>query len=130
MKLLRTFTLSIVLWFAATALFIPLSAQAGLFDPAKEEACKGATAGGGTCNTEEAATTVETTIQKIVDLVSVIIGIVAVVMIMISGFRYITSGGDSNTVSSAKNGLIFAIVGLIIVVMAQIIVRFVIQQTT
>lgn len=65
--------------------------------------------------------------QRIVNILSIIVGIVAVIMIIFGGFRYITSGGDSGNVSSAKNTLIYAIVGLIIVALAQVIVHFVIQ---
>ncbi len=51
-------------------------------------------------------------------------------MIIYGGFRYITSGGDSGRVGNAKNVLIYAVVGLIIVALAQIIVRFVLTQTS
>jgi hypothetical protein len=54
---------------------------------------------------------------------------VAVIMIIYGGFRYITSGGDSNRVGSAKNTLIYAIIGLIIVALAQLIVHFVLSTT-
>ena len=67
---------------------------------------------------------------KVVNIFSVIVGIVAVIMIIYGGFKYITSGGDSGNVSSAKNTLIYAIIGLIIVALAQIIVHFVINTTT
>jgi predicted permease len=66
---------------------------------------------------------------KIVNIFSIIVGIVAVIMIIYGGFRYITSGGDSNRVGSAKNTLIYAIIGLIIVALAQIIVRYVLNTT-
>lgn len=72
---------------------------------------------------------IEKTIQNIVDLISVIVGIIAVFMIIIGGLRYITSGGDSGKVSSAKNTIIYAIVGLIVVALAQVIVRFVISNS-
>ena len=68
--------------------------------------------------------------QKIVNIFSIIVGIVAVIMIIYGGFKYITSGGDSNNVSSAKNTLIYAIIGLIIVALAQIIVHYVINTAT
>ncbi len=48
-------------------------------------------------------------------------------MIIINGLRFITSGGDSNAVSSAKKGILYAIVGLVIVALAQFIVRFVLN---
>ncbi len=61
---------------------------------------------------------------------SIIVGIVAVIMIIIGGFRYITSSGNPDKVSGAKNTLIYAIVGLIIVALAQFIVRFVLSKST
>ena len=48
-------------------------------------------------------------------------------MIVYSGYNYITSGGDSGKVSSAKTTLIYALVGLLIAALAQIIVHFVIN---
>jgi hypothetical protein len=50
-------------------------------------------------------------------------------MIVLSGFKYITSGGDANKVSSAKSSLVYAIIGLVIVVLAQVIVHFVIIRS-
>lgn len=67
--------------------------------------------------------------RQIVDIFSVIVGIIAIIMIIFGGFKYITSGGDSGSVSGAKNTLIYAIVGLIIVALAQFIVRFVLNTT-
>src|SRR6185312_3712079 len=67
---------------------------------------------------------------KIVDIFSIVVGAVAIIMIIYGGFRYITSGGDSNRVGSAKNTLIYAIVGLIIVALAQVIVHFVLNTSS
>jgi hypothetical protein len=67
--------------------------------------------------------------KKITNLFSLIVGAIAIIMIIYGGFRYITSGGDSGKVGSAKNTLIYAIIGLIIVALAQLIVRFVLTQT-
>lgn len=60
---------------------------------------------------------------------SIIVGAISILMIIYGGFRYITSGGDSSRVGSAKNTLIYAIVGLIIVALAQVIVNFVLTQS-
>ena len=68
-------------------------------------------------------------ITDIVNIFSVIVGIVSVIMIIYGGFRYVTSGGDSGNVSSAKNTIIYAIIGLVVVALAQFIVRFVLTQT-
>lgn len=68
--------------------------------------------------------------RRIVDVFSIIVGVVAVIFIIYGGFRYITSGGDSGSVSSAKNTLIYAIIGLIIVALAQFIVRVVLNTAS
>ncbi|HET7672946.1 MAG TPA: pilin [Candidatus Saccharimonadales bacterium] len=69
-------------------------------------------------------------IATIVNLFSVVVGVVAVIMIIVGGFRYVTSGGDSGNVSSAKNTILYAIVGLVIVALAQFIVKFVLSKAT
>lgn len=71
---------------------------------------------------------IQTIATRVVDVFSVVVGIASVIMIIYSGFRYITSGGESGSVSSAKNTLIYAIVGLIIVVLAQLIVTYVLNS--
>lgn len=64
-----------------------------------------------------------------VNILSIVVGAIAVIMIIYAGFRYITSGGDSNGVTSAKNTLIYAIVGIVIVALAQLIVHWVLNTT-
>ena len=68
--------------------------------------------------------------QDIIDVLSLIVGIVSVIMIIIGGLRYITSGGDSQNVTNAKNTILYAIVGLVIVLFAQTIVRIVVSRFT
>jgi hypothetical protein len=69
-------------------------------------------------------------LTKVVNIISGIVGVIAVIMIIFGGFKYITSGGDSNNVSGAKNTIIYAIIGLVIVALAQIIVHFVLNQAS
>lgn len=61
---------------------------------------------------------------------SIVVGVIAVIMIIYGGFKYITSSGDSNKVSTAKNTLIYAIVGLVIVALAQLIVHYVLNTAS
>jgi hypothetical protein len=84
-----------------------------------------------TCNddTSVGGTDIARIANQVVNIFSIIVGAVAVIMIIYGGFRYITSGGDSNRVGSAKNTLIYAIIGLIIVALAQLIVHFVLSTT-
>lgn len=72
--------------------------------------------------------TITDTITKIVNFFSAIVGIVAVIMIIYGGFKYISSGGDSGNVTSAKNTIIYAVIGLVVVAMAQFIVQFVLGK--
>jgi len=60
----------------------------------------------------------------------VIVGIAAVIMIIVGGFRYITSGGNDASVTSAKNTILYAVIGLIVVALSQLIVRFVLGKLT
>ncbi len=68
-------------------------------------------------------------IRIVINLISLIVGVVSVIMIIIGGFKYITSGGDSGNVTSAKNTIMYALIGLVIVALAQLIVRFVLNRT-
>ncbi len=75
-------------------------------------------------------TDLQSILTRAVNIFSLIVGVIAVIMIIVGGLKYITSGGDSGNVSSAKNTIIYAIVGLIIVALAQFIVRFVLGTTS
>jgi len=94
------------------------------------EISKGAceAAGQQNCTPAQAAGSLNDTIASVINLLSVLVGVAAVIMIIIGGFRYITSAGDSNKVTSAKNTIIYAIIGLIIVALAQLIVHFVLNK--
>lgn len=83
----------------------------------------------GSCTDTKSTSDFNSIITKVVNIFTVVVGIVAVIMIIVGGFRYITSGGESNAVSGAKKTILFAIIGLIIVVLAQVIVRFVLNTT-
>lgn len=97
---------------------------------------------GSTLNLEESADTkcsktndkavdkANSLIQDIVNLLSIIVGIVAVIMIIYGGFRYVTSGGDSGNITTAKNVILYAIIGLVIAALAQVIVKFVLAKAT
>lgn len=79
----------------------------------------------GECNGEAGTNTINNIIKQVVNIFSLVVGVVAVIMIIVGGLKYITSGGDSSSVSSAKNTILYAIIGLVIVALAQFIVRFV-----
>lgn len=64
----------------------------------------------------------------IVNVLLFIIGAVSVIMIIFGGFRYVTSGGDSGGVTSAKNTILYAVVGLVVALLAYAIVNFVLTD--
>jgi len=68
-------------------------------------------------------TGLENVIKEIVDLLSLVVGIIAVIMVIVAGVKFVTSGGDSNAVASARGTLLYAIIGLIVVALAQTIVH-------
>lgn len=82
------------------------------------------------CSTSDATARINKIIHTVINLFSAIVGIVAVVMIIVGGLRYITSGGNDTSVTSAKNTLLYAVIGLIIVALAQVIVRFTLNKIT
>lgn len=87
--------------------------------------------GGATSSGCSATTTsLKDVVKKIIDIFSYVIGAVSVIMIIYGGFRYITSGGESGAVGSAKNTILYAVIGLIIVIFAQVIVNFVISNVS
>ena len=67
-------------------------------------------------------------IAAVVNFLSVVVGALSVIMIIVAGFKYVTSGGDSGKVTSAKNTIVYAVIGLIIVILAQAIVKFVLEK--
>ena|SRR5581483_1879866 len=67
-------------------------------------------------------------ITTIVNIFSAVVGIISVIMIIVGGFQYITSGGDTGKVGTAKTTIIYAIVGLIVVAFAQFLVQFVLNK--
>jgi beta-lactamase regulating signal transducer with metallopeptidase domain len=93
-------------------------------DSAQSEVQSGATAAGG----NSSSPSINSVIGTVINVLSAVVGVIAVIMIIVAGFKYVTSGGDSNSVSSAKSTLVYAVVGLIIVGLAQTIVRFVLDK--
>lgn len=86
--------------------------------------------GSADCQDPQAENKVNGIVTFIINIFSIIVAIIAVIMIIIGGVKYITSGGDSNNVTSAKNTILYAIIGLVIVALAQILVKFVLNKVS
>ena len=65
---------------------------------------------------------------SITNVLLFVIGAVAVIMIIIGGLRYVTSGGNSASISAAKNTILYAIIGIIVALLAYAIIHFVINS--
>jgi hypothetical protein len=67
-------------------------------------------------------------LQDIATIVEIVAGAAAVILLLIGSIQYITSGGDPNKVSSAKNTIIYALVGVVVIVLAAAIIEFVVNK--
>ena len=68
------------------------------------------------------------TITKVIRLLAIATGIAAVISIIIGGFMYVTSGGDPNSVKSARTTITYSVVGLVVVAGGQAILTFVLSK--
>jgi len=95
----------------------------------KDAVCEGVTSvSGSACGSASGSLT--SLIKTIINILSFVVATVSIIMIIFGGFRYITSGGDSGKITTAKSTIIYAIVGLVVVAFAQFIVQFVLQKAT
>jgi hypothetical protein len=99
-------------------------------DAAKNEVCIGVNGGipGSDCGGTSGESTITKVLNAVLQIISWIAGIAAIIMVVLAGLKYITSGGDSSAIASAKTTLVYAIVGIIVVALAQSIVFFVIKS--
>lgn len=67
-------------------------------------------------------------INKIANVIAVVAGMAAVIMIIYGGLKYVTSNGDSNSISSAKHTIIYALIGLVVIALAKILITFVVSR--
>jgi type IV secretory pathway VirB2 component (pilin) len=129
---------SVVLSLIASVAFllpaaIPAVAHAATFDPSGGLNCGTniELSETGTCATSgdgDATTKVNDAVRLALNLFSAVVGIIAVVMIIVGGIKYITSGGDSGNVTSAKNTILYAIVGIVVAFLAYAAVNFVMSS--
>ncbi len=97
---------------------------------AKNDACAGVNQlsdGTTSCGTAN-PTDVNSLVQTVIKVLSLLVGVISVFFLIFAGFRFITSGGDQNTVNSARNMILYAVIGIAIVVLAQLIVHITIDS--
>ena len=112
-----------------TVLFMPVYAGAQPFDPLEQACKKTGTDSADVCDNpiagEDPLLSRDGVLTQAVNILSLVTAVIAVIVIVVSGIRLITSSGDANAISTARNTIIYAGVGIIVVVMAQTIVRFI-----
>jgi len=67
-------------------------------------------------------------IGKIINVIVSLLGLIAVVLIIIGGFQWMTSGGEEEKITKAKQLMINGIIGLVIIVLAYAIATFIIGK--
>lgn len=96
-----------------------------------EQACRGGGAGSAVCSNNSSGDPIagpNGVIVNITSILALIAGIVSVSFMVWGGIKYITSGGDSSGVSTAKNTIIAALVGLLVALLARPIVVFIVSR--
>ncbi len=67
----------------------------------------------------------------VVDIIRIVLGflgLISVILIVYAGFRWMTSGGNEETVSSSKKILIAGVIGLVIILSAYALADLIITQ--
>lgn len=134
-RLLASFGIVAILSLTAVPFVAAMPVQAAT----KEELCKGANVGGAACDpgnataddqqgAREADKALKDRIRTITNTILYIVGALSVVVLIYGGFRYVTSAGNSQNVTAAKETIIYAITGLVVAILAYAIVNFVISR--
>lgn len=88
-----------------------------------DQGVKGGVGATGQNNTN--TVTADSLVKQITNVLLFVVGAAAIIMIIWGGIKYVTSGGDSAGVTSAKNTILYAVIGLIVAVLAYTLVNFV-----
>lgn len=114
---------------ATLPLLAPVTVAAQASDQAACEGLGGTPTADGGCTIQDEPD-IETTIARIIQIMSAIAGIASVIMIIVAGFRFVTANGDANTVAAARRTMAYALIGVVIVAISQTIVWFVLRSAT
>src|SRR3990167_3965485 len=68
------------------------------------------------------------TVKIVLQIIFGVIGAVAFLMMTLGGFKYVTSQGNPDKVSEAKNTILYAVIGMVIALVAFSIVTFVVGR--
>lgn len=125
MKIKRTLILPLLLIVSLAGFWFPLtapSAMAGSGIPA----CSGAGSNSAVCKTDE--NLIGGILKNVINFMLYLAGTIAVIMMVIGGIRYITSDGDPQKATQAKNTILYALIGIVVAVLSFSIVNFVLGR--
>lgn len=126
---MKKLLLSLMLVLSMTLGMSGMAFAQGTTQAARDEVCTGVSGQfGGSCG--GGGTSISGIVKTAVNVLSWVAGIAAVIMVIVAGLRYITSGGEASSISSAKNTLLYAIIGLVVVALAQFLIKFVFGRVT
>jgi ABC-type Fe3+ transport system permease subunit len=116
---IKTAFLIALLCFSFNSLFVVVTASA---------APKDQVLGGASSVNDGGTSDLAGTFKKVINTLLFITGMIAVLFIVIGGLRFVTSNGDSNQASQARNTVLYAVIGLVVAIMAYAIVNFVVSN--
>ena len=134
-KIKQLITGALALALFATPVLVPVAAHAATSLCGADQSISGCVNGGVQKTDPNSGVTGDTAVTKvtglatdIIKIFSYVVGIVSVIMVIVGGFQYVTSGGDSGKVTTAKNTIMYALIGIVIVALSQIMVNFVLAK--
>ena len=122
MKKFQTFIAAFILLAVSAFVFVPVSTVGA---QALDGVCATNPGESAVCaNKEEKA---EGFVGTLVNVLLYILGAISVIVLIIGGILYVISGGNSSSVTKAKNTITYAIVGLLVSFLAYAIVNWVVD---
>lgn len=110
--ILLIFVISIVFIGSASAVFLPQPEKVGDPEPLKQPDIMGD----------------EGLVNRITSWLFTILLLAAVVFIILSGYMFVTSAGDPETIKKARTFLLYAVIALVVAISAKAIVNFIHTQ--
>jgi len=67
----------------------------------------------------------EDVLHNVLNITYALLGVIAIIVIILGGIIYITSAGNPNSITKAKNQILYAVVGVVVVIIAFAVTNFV-----
>jgi len=129
-SIILTLLCSLSLLFAPAFVLAGQAGAAQIFSTCGNGSAAGTPDVCGPAKTPPAKNPIVTILATAITIISYIVGAASVIVLVVSALRFITSGGDSNAVASARNGLVYALVGIAITALAQIFVAYILNKSS